>query len=322
MGSLLAPALPGTGAAHAPFGWAETARALLADRPVALVTILAAEGSTPLGPGARMVVLANGLAAGSVGGGALEATALAQGRAILAHPPGTWRVQDYPLGPLLGQCCGGRVRLLVERLDPMNAGWLGDLAPGFHIEARLDEHGVHRRVVPPQEAPAPHSAKAPRPGVGAILLEPLRGRARPVLLFGAGHVGMALASVLAPLPFDLHWYDSRPAFAHGGVTLADEDGLEAAIHAAPGHSAILIMTHDHALDYRLTRAGLERAAALVGVIGSATKRARFAARLEREGLGDLAPSLTCPIGVAGITGKDPAVIAIAVAAQLLMLETN
>ncbi|HZV09415.1 MAG TPA: XdhC family protein, partial [Novosphingobium sp.] len=113
-------------AARAALGWAATARQALATGPVALVTVLATEGSAPLGAGARMVVGQQGLLAGSVGGGALEWRALEQARAILAHAPGTWRVQDYPLGPLLGQCCGGRVRLLVERLDPALAGWLAE----------------------------------------------------------------------------------------------------------------------------------------------------------------------------------------------------
>jgi hypothetical protein len=99
--------------------------------------------------------------------------------------------------------------------------------------------------------------------------------ARPVLVFGAGHVGLALAGVMAPLPFVMQWYDSRPEFARPGVHIADEDGLIAAIEAAPPHAAVLIMTHDHGLDYRLTRAALGCDLALVGVIGSATKRARF-----------------------------------------------
>lgn len=82
------------------------------------------------------------------------------------------------------------------------------------------------------------------------------------------------------------------------------------------------MTHDHGLDYRLTRAALGCDLALVGVIGSATKRARFLSKLARDGLGDAASRLVCPIGVAGITGKAPPVIAIAVAAQMLMLENR
>ena len=96
--------------------WADTARAALVREPTALVTILATEGSAPRGAGARMVVTADALH-GTIGGGALEYRVAEQARAILDLPPGSWRVQDYPLGPLLGQCCGGRVRLLVERLD-------------------------------------------------------------------------------------------------------------------------------------------------------------------------------------------------------------
>lgn len=303
-------------------GWAGVARDLLETGPVALVTILATEGSTPLGAGARMVVVTDGLAAGSIGGGALEATTLAQARAMLSHPAGTWRVQDYPLGPLLGQCCGGRVRVLVERLDPRHCGWLADVAPGFQVAAYLEEAAVMRRVVAPAQAPAPVQPRAEKPVAGDSFAEPLGDLARPVLVFGAGHVGLALASVMAPLPFTLQWYDSRPEFARPGVHIADEDGLVAAIEAAPPHAAVLIMTHDHGLDYRLTRAALGCDLALVGVIGSATKRARFLSKLAHDGMGDLASRLVCPIGVAGITGKAPPVIAIAVAAQMLMLENR
>src|SRR5829696_8705922 len=92
------------------------ARESLQQGPAALVTILATEGSAPRGPGARMIATETGLA-GSIGGGALEHQSVEQARRILALAPGSWRVQDYPLGPLLGQCCGGRVRLMVERLD-------------------------------------------------------------------------------------------------------------------------------------------------------------------------------------------------------------
>jgi xanthine dehydrogenase accessory factor len=301
-------------------GWADTARGLLDAGPVALVTILATEGSTPLGAGARMVVVTDGLAAGSVGGGALEATTIAQAQAMLDQAPGTWRVQDYPLGPLLGQCCGGRVRVLVERLDPAQCGWLGDVAPGCCVAARLEEDGVMREVVTQMQAPAPASARGDRPGVGDSFAEPLEGAARSVLVFGAGHVGLALAGVMAPLPFAMQWYDNRPEFARPGVCFADEPALVAAIGAAPRTAAVLIMTHDHGLDYRLTRAAMARDVALIGVIGSATKRARFVSRLEKDGVADARARLVCPIGVAGIAGKAPAVIAIAVAAQLLMLE--
>ena len=87
--------------------WIGAARAALAEGPAALVTILATEGSAPRRPGARMVVTEGGLA-GTIGGGRLEHLSAAQARAILGQAPGSWRVQDYPLGPMLGQCCGGR----------------------------------------------------------------------------------------------------------------------------------------------------------------------------------------------------------------------
>lgn len=308
-------------ASRATFGWAETARALLTAQKVALVTILATQGSTPLGPGARMVVTHEGLAAGSVGGGALEATSIAQARAILDHAPGTWRVQDYPLGPLLGQCCGGKVRLMVEHLDAAQAGWLGDLAPGRVVAARLSEQGVIRTVVSPAEAPPLHDPRSAKPVAGDSFAEPLNAVSRPVLVFGAGHVGLALSAVLAPLPLALAWYDNRPEFARPGASICDEPQLLEAISVAAPEAAILIMTHDHGLDYRLALAAMRRPFALVGVIGSATKRARFLSRMERDGVADARERLVCPIGVAGIHGKDPAVIAIAVAAQLLMLET-
>src|SRR5215207_3281137 len=101
--------------------WTDQAREALSQGPAALVTILATEGSAPRRAGARMVVTERGLA-GSIGGGRLEHQATAQAQAILEREPGSWRVQDYPLGPLLGQCCGGRVRLLVEHLESVPEG--------------------------------------------------------------------------------------------------------------------------------------------------------------------------------------------------------
>src|SRR5687768_2952800 len=98
--------------------WIGQAREKMREGPAALVTILATEGSAPRRAGARMVVTEKGLA-GTIGGGRLEHQTIKQARAILALEPGSWRVQDYPLGPLLGQCCGGRVRLLVEHLSEL-----------------------------------------------------------------------------------------------------------------------------------------------------------------------------------------------------------
>lgn len=289
--------------------WTSEAREALRRGPAALVTILATEGSAPRGPGARMVVTKSGQA-GSIGGGALEHVSAAQARAILALAPGSWRVQDYPLGPLLGQCCGGRVRLLVEHLAE---------APGQDgpFEVALADR-VRRRPLNGGAAPAALGARGPLPTTGARFLEPIETESLPVLLFGAGHVGRAIAARAAGLPLDLAWYDSRPEAAGiPGVVVASESEMAACAAAAGERAAVLVLTHDHGLDYRLVAAALGGSARFVGLIGSRTKRARFARRLAAEGLD--AGRLTCPIGLPGISGREPEVIAIAALAQLLVL---
>ena len=289
--------------------WTVQAREALREGPAALVTILAVEGSAPRGPGARMVVTERGLQ-GTIGGGRLEHLSIAQARAILSHAPGSWRVQDYPLGPLLGQCCGGRVRLLVERLaePPEEDG---------PFEIVLADRVV-RRPLNGAAPPALLSARGSLPTEGARFLEPLETDSLPVLLFGAGHVGRAIAARARGLPLDIAWYDSRPEAAETpGVVLADEDEMAACAAGAPEGGAVLILTHDHGLDYRLVAATLGSPARFVGLIGSKTKRARFVSRLARDGVD--AARLTCPIGLPGIPGREPEVIAIAALAQLLML---
>ena len=300
--------------------WTAHARQALREGPAALVTILAVEGSAPRGPGARMVVTEKGLK-GSIGGGKLEYQATEQARAIHAHPPGSWRVQDYPLGPLLGQCCGGRVRLLVERLESVPNGdgpfevILSDrlertLFPGEGRGPGQDEvldPGLRRGTV---------SARGPLPAAGARFVEIAETETLPVFLFGAGHVGRAIGARAAGLPLALAWYDSRPEMAQtAGVVLAGEEEMTAQAAAAGEDAAIVIL--DHGLDYRLTAAALAGRARFVGLIGSKTKRARFLSRLAVDGV-DTA-RLTCPIGLPGISGREPEVIAIAVLAQLLML---
>ncbi|MGZ8360307.1 MAG: xanthine dehydrogenase accessory protein XdhC [Allosphingosinicella sp.] len=290
--------------------WLLDARKALQEGPAALVTILAAEGSAPRRPGARMIVTETGLA-GTIGGGALEHQATAQARKVLALAPGSWRVQDYPLGPLLGQCCGGRVRLLIEHLEsvPEQDG---------PFEVVLAERVLRRALAGETAPPAPVTARGPLPAAGARFLEVVETDSFPVLLFGAGHVGRAIAARAAGLPLALAWYDSRPEAAETpGVVLADEDALVACAGEAPGNGAVVIMTHDHALDYRLTAAALGSRARFVGLIGSRTKRASFLARLAADGVD--AGRLTCPIGLPGIDGREPETIAIATLAQLLML---
>ena len=304
--------------------WTKHAREALSEGPAALVTILATEGSAPRGPGARMVVTETGLA-GSIGGGRLEHQAMAQARAILGLPPGSWRVQDYPLGPLLGQCCGGRVRLLVEHLAeaPEREGT---------FEITLSDR-VERRLFPGEgRGPATDSdlgaglrrgtvaARGPLPMPGARFVEPVETDLMPVYLFGAGHVGRAIAERAAGLPLHLSWYDSRAEMARTpGVFHAEAAERVARARAAPAEAAVVILTHDHGLDYRIAAAALSGRARFVGLIGSRTKRARFLSRLRADGVDPA--RLICPIGLPGIDGREPEVIAIAVLAQLLMLKS-
>lgn len=138
----------------------------------------------------------------------------------------------------------------------------------------------------------------------------------PLYLFGAGHVGTALMRALEPLPFNVQCYDSRPE--KNALFL---DDLESIINTAPKNTIFIIMTHDHNLDYSLVSAVLKRGDfAFLGLIGSKTKRARFLSRLKKDGLSQQQlDRLTCPIGIAGIDGKEPEIIAASVAAQLLHL---
>lgn len=289
--------------------------------PTAMVSVLASEGSAPRGSGTRMLVTAESQQ-GTIGGGALEYRAVDQARAILGEAPGTWRVQDYPLGPLLGQCCGGRVRLLVEHVDPAALDWLHDAEPGRMLATTFADVAVERHIFA-RETATRQSARGERPGAGTRIVEPVGERPRPVYLFGAGHVGQAIARHMTGLPLQLAWFDTRPEQGHiDGVTVMPEEDIAHCVAEAPADAAVLVLTHDHPLDYHLTLAALGRETlpAFVGLIGSSTKIARFRSRLAADGIGPQAlDRLTAPIGMPGVIGKEPEVIAISVCAQLLAM---
>lgn len=298
-----------------------------------LVTVCAVKGSAPREPGAKMLVWADGQD-GTVGGGKLEFTIVEQARRML-DTGASWRFQNYPLGPLLGQCCGGNVGLLLERLDAGSLEWLSDvaaseaLANSYRITSRLGASMIDKRVdqtapilkIGEDSASVRHATGQNVTGAlgeGAIITEYAAPHPR-LLMFGAGHVGQALAPIAATLPFHLDWFDTRREFAAPGVTITDAP-LER-VRAAPSGSFALIFTQSHALDYDLTRAVLQRGGfAYCGLIGSATKRARFEKRLVAEGLQHQAlAALTCPIGEIGLASKLPQVMAVAIAAELLLV---
>lgn len=247
--------------------------------PAVLVTVAQVQGSTPREPGAWMAVFAEGQV-GSIGGGQLEWQAAQHARERLATKAQTADTVRVPLGPSLGQCCGGVVQLRYERVDQSNISAL---------QHRLSE---------------------PR---------------QPVAVFGAGHVGRALVQVLAPLPFAVHWIDSRDdAFPSASPAACERVDVPAdAVRDLPAGSHVLVMSHSHVEDFDIVAACLKRQqmqgdVASIGLIGSASKWASFRQRLLARGVGaEQLAQVRCPIGLPGITGKQPGVIAVAVAAQLL-----
>jgi xanthine dehydrogenase accessory factor len=255
---------------------------LAADRAAVLVEVTEARGSAPRGAGTRMLVSPL-QCAGTIGGGHLELKAIAQARAMLDTGNASPQSVHYPLGPALGQCCGGAVRLGFSMLDAAAVqAWLHS-APHFHLQ-----------------------------------------------LYGAGHVGRAIARALAPLHVVVDWIDERedefpPSFnEHGGPWPAHirklcVDAVEAEVRHAPPGAFYLVLTHQHDLDLRITEAVLNRGDfGYLGLIGSKTKKQRFIHRFAQRGIPPgVIDRMTCPIGVPGITGKEPEVIAAAVAAQLL-----
>jgi xanthine dehydrogenase accessory factor len=247
-----------------------------------LVRVASTQGSAPREAGTWMAVWADGLTA-TIGGGQLEFQATKEARDLLAGARAPFDgIQRYPLGPSLGQCCGGVMYLSYQRIT---------------------------------------SADAP------ALQRELVAQLKPVALFGGGHVGAALARLLAALPFAVRWIDSRdgvfPDALPAQIDTEHSEPVQDAVAALAPGSRVLIMSFSHAEDLDIVIACLKRLRErddlpYIGLIGSKTKWATFSHRLEARGFtADELARVTCPIGVPGITGKEPEVIAVAVAAQLL-----
>jgi xanthine dehydrogenase accessory factor len=327
--------------------WPQALQRALEREPVIVRVVLAeVRGSAPREPGAGMLV-GRTLLEGTIGGGALEWQALGIARGMLAELSPPARVQRLVLGSALSQCCGGAVQLWIERHTRTELGWIAaatravlagpavlcSTLRGGRVERAVLDAADARRAADCEAlalllAPAAQaSAQLRRSGEGELrLLERLDQAFPPLWLFGAGHVGQALARILLELPLQLTWIDSRAALLPARDTLPSRtlrilhaaDPVQCVASASAG-TRFLVLTHSHPLDYALCRAILERAdGAWLGLIGSASKAARFRSRLARDGLAPATIArLVCPIGIAGIHSKWPAAIAVAVAAQLL-----
>lgn len=249
----------------------------LSQGPVIRVLLTSVRGSSPREAGTEMFVSETGLF-GTIGGGQLEYMGLDKARAMLRSGE-TRSDMDVPLGPEIGQCCGGRVALRLTRMH------------------RTDRYAAMERAREETEA-RPH-----------------------VYVMGAGHVGRALADLFQHLPVRCILIDTRAeelALCRADVETRLSAIPEAEIAAAPQGSAFIVLTHDHALDFLLTAAALERGdAAYVGMIGSATKRARFRTWTREADAGQPIDQLICPIGANGSRDKRPGVIAAFVVAEVM-----
>ena len=252
---------------------------LMAGDEAVIVEVSGAQGSVPREAGTRMLVSAT-RTEGTIGGGHLELKAIEHARGLIERGDTAVSSLHFPLGPALGQCCGGAVTLRFERLDARQLDRWPAARELFHLQ-----------------------------------------------LYGAGHVGRAVARLLADLPVTVQWLDERqeefPLSLGAGwpphIQVLAGEGIEDEVKRAPAGAFYLVMTHRHDLDLRITEAILRRNDfAFFGLIGSKTKKQRFIHRLEERGVPQAAiDRMVCPIGLPGITGKEPEVIAVAVVAQLL-----
>ena len=305
-------------------------RCLQTNDAIVRVVIASVRGSSPREVGTSMLVERERIF-GTIGGGQLEWSAIAAARALLAQPSRCVELQKLTLGPQLSQCCGGAVELWFEPYSAADIPLLSAAAEAAArgptllvsslLNGRVERHIIHHPAQ--NEIEGGTRAELVREGNIAILRERLDEALPPVWLYGAGHVGQALARVLATLPVQLTWVDSRPELLPGDVspsirTLFTADPV-ATVADAPRDTRFVVMTHSHPLDFALCKTVLERDdRSWIGVIGSHSKSARFRSRLLREGLRhERVERLVCPIGMSGIDSKLPAAIAVSVAAQLL-----
>ncbi|NDW14950.1 xanthine dehydrogenase accessory protein XdhC [Alteromonas genovensis] len=246
-----------------------------------LVTVVSVAGSAPRETGSKMVVTASE-SIDTIGGGNLEHHAIATAREFLLSNQPLTELRSYPLSSKLGQCCGGAVKVL------------------FDVCNSYQQH---------------------------------------IAVFGAGHVAKALVPILSQLPVNITWIDSRESlFSNSGINNADTSALNYSglpdnvnivveqepetevAQLAPG-SWLVILTHDHQLDYRITEQALKYPSLpFVGLIGSQTKAKRFITKLSHRGFDDAALArLYTPIGNPSIPGKRPIEVAVSISAQLIAL---
>lgn len=246
--------------------WYETVRQLASgNQDYVLVTVLGTRGSTPRDCGTKMVV-SQSKSYQTIGGGNLEHKAIEKARELLQKPCSVQKIEQFPLGAKLGQCCGGHATLMFES----------------YINANID-----------------------------------------IMLFGAGHVGKALVSILSQLPCRIHWVDNRdtefPETIAHNVTKIISDSPPDEIATMPANTYFIVMTHNHSLDFKICEAILLRNdSRYVGLIGSQTKWKRFQMRFRHKNYKDeFFSSIRCPVGLESVPGKLPSEVAVSIAGEII-----
>ncbi|WP_339113455.1 xanthine dehydrogenase accessory protein XdhC [Thioclava sp. GXIMD2076] len=284
--------------------------------PFTRVLVVGVKGSTPRETGAEMLVFASHIE-GTIGGGALEYAAIKAARA------GRTGRHSIPLGPAMNQCCGGAVTLAYEAITAQDL----DRSFGPLHARRLDGPAemplsVHRALSRHRDR-----GQVPQLLVDGWLVEPVAPPALPVWIWGAGHVGRAIAATLAPFPdYAIHLADTDatrfPATLPQGVTPLIAENPADLVPLAPCHAHHYVLTYSHALDLDLCHRLLTHGFGHLGLIGSETKWARFRGRLRDLGhSAEKIGQIQCPIGDPSL-GKHPQAIAIGVAAGVLRQETT
>ncbi len=280
---------------------------------VTRVVIAAIKGSSPREVGASMLVWRDGQS-GTIGGGTLEfqAAEAARSQSLPA------RLTHHALGPDMGQCCGGAVSLFSEVFDLKAVEALDDTVIARSASAGEMPLSVKRLLATARgQGIAPGSQL-----IDGWMVEPVHKPTRNLWIWGAGHVGRALVEVLSPLPdIAITWVDTGPerfpASVPAGVTTVPAAKPADLVRHAPPNAEHLVLTYSHNLDLELCNRLLSHDFRFAGLIGSATKWARFRSRLAALGHSpDQISRITCPIGDPAL-GKHPQMIAVGVAAQLL-----
>ena len=283
---------------------------------VVRVVVVATQGSTPREVGAAMCVTGTGLH-GTIGGGALEHGAVQAARNMLAGGAPA-RLDRLALGPALNQCCGGAVTLLSERFtaaDTLPDEVFARPLPGLGCEMPLAVSRILTAARGQGLTPLPQL-------VQGWFVEPVSPPARHLWLWGAGHVGRAVAAVMAPLPgVQLTWIDAAPdrfpPDPPPGVTILPAADPALLAGHAPRDADHLVMTFSHPLDLEICHRLLGHGFGSLGLIGSASKAARFRSRLRDLGHPvENVARIRCPIGDPGL-GKHPQAIALGVAVAFL-----